>query len=212
MLRICSAEPLQQSWGGSVSKPLTNLSSITHIRPSRNVSSNVDDELSVSAGAQPDGDEAGPTFGPLGIRRDPFRPWRGFVSERFYGISKVNLVRKFGIDPIKKPDELRRLSEGFMAPPVCRHLASYFLHEENIFRDKFALNPIKYENTYLLSLSDCFSLVSAAPHPPDGKELYDCNYASLMICLPPPAHQPARVPLLHACSPLSLCFGSPLLL
>lgn len=120
----------------------------------------------------------------LGIRR-------GFISERFYGISKVNLVRKFGIDPIKKPDESRRLSEGFTAPPVCRHRASYFLHEENIFRDKFALNPIKYENAYLLSLSDSFSLVSAAPHPPDGKELYDCNYASLMICLPPPAHQPA---------------------
>lgn len=117
----------------------------------------------------------------------------GFISEHFYGISKVNLVRKFGIDPIKEADESRRLSGGFMAPPVCRHLASDFLHEENIFRDKFALNPIEYENAYLLSLSDSFSLVSAAPHPPDGKELYDCNYASLMICLPPPAHQPARV-------------------
>lgn len=123
-------------------------------------------------------------FGPRRIRRDPFRPRRGFISGRFYGISKVNLVRKFGIDPIKKPFPLG----GFHRPPppVCRHLASYFLHEENIFRDKFALNPVKYENTDLLSPSDCFSLVSAAPHPPDGKDLYNCNYASLMICLPPP--------------------------
>lgn len=116
----------------------------------------------------------------------------GLASFRFYGISKVNLVREFGIDPIKEADESRRCCfplGGFHRP--SRHLASYFLHEQNIFRDKFALSPIKYENTYLLSLSGCFSLVSAAPHPPVGKDLYNCNYASVMTCLPPPAHQPA---------------------